>query len=224
MVRSTSLQRTGVQNSGGRVAAHAAGIGAAVAVLQTLGVAGGNQRRKAFAVAEGENADLATLQPLLKQYGRSRVTEGTSRHAGAYRLGRLRRVVAYHHALACRQSVCLDHSGARIAAQVVQGLGFLSEHGKVRSGRIGCTDNLAGEAFAGLQLGRGARGAEYRNAGGGQRIRQARGQRRLRAHNDQVRSNLARGGDQPFESCTHVEVGGNPTRAVVAGSGPQSCQ
>ena len=86
--------------------------------------------------------------------------------------GGLRRIVADEYALAGGQSVGLDHPGAGVAPQVVEGGGLVIEYRELRAGGAGFLHQFPGETLAGLQPGGGAGRAEHRDARSLQRIGQ----------------------------------------------------
>ena len=137
-------------------------------------------------VTEGEHADLPSFQTFFQQHSGPGVSEGPPGHTGANRRRRLLLAIADGDTLAGRQSVGLDHAGAGVAAQVVQGPGFFIEDRELRAGRSRFLHHLPRKALAGLQAGSSAGGTEYRNADGVQCVRQSVGQRRFRAHHHQV--------------------------------------
>ena len=56
------------RSASGLIGAHAAGVRARVAVAQPLVVAGGRQARRRAAVAQGDDAGLAAVEPLLDDH------------------------------------------------------------------------------------------------------------------------------------------------------------
>ena len=134
--------------------------------------------------------------------------------------GGLRRIVADEYALAGGQSVGLDHPGAGVAAQVVEGGGLVMEYRELRAGGAGFFHQSPGETLAGLQPGGGAGGTEHRDARRLQGVGQPVGQGGFGADDHQVRRYLAGGGGDGRHIGAHGDVFRQRRSAIVAGRSP----
>src|SRR5690606_12395833 len=143
---------------GGGVGAHAAGVGAGVAVADPLVVLAGGHGQYVLPVDHDDEAGFLALQKLLDYHPRPGFAEGVaSQHVGDRGLGFLRGH-GDDHALARRQAVGLDDDGGTLLAQVGQGR---LDFGEVGVGGGG--NGVAGEEI----LGEGLRAFHVGGAGGG---------------------------------------------------------
>ena len=161
---------------------HAAGVGAAVAVTEPLVVLGGRQHREPLAVAERHHRHLSARKPLLQQDLLASRSEPSGHQHRLHRGGGRLLGVGDDHALARGQARRLHHRHVRPGPQMRQSRASVAEH---RGGRG--RDPVVDEEALAVGLGRleaGARpaGAEGGDPGSLQRVHQALGQRRLRAH------------------------------------------
>ena len=108
-----------------RIGAHAAGVGASIAVQQALVVLAGRQRQHVLTVAQHDETGLFALQKLFND---DSCPTGVVRHAQAvafehevHRLMRLRQGFGHHHALASGQTVGLDHDRGALLLDVGMG-------------------------------------------------------------------------------------------------------
>ena len=108
-----------------RVSPHATGVRPGVAVADALEVLRRHQRDGVGAVAEHEERALLADQALLNDDGSSGVAERGARELGGDILASLVQGLRDQHALACRQSVRLDHPGSRQRLEVRHGGGGL---------------------------------------------------------------------------------------------------
>src|SRR6185503_82050 len=151
-----------------RIAAHAAGVRALVAVQEPLEVLRGRERHGSLAVAEGEERDLLAVEQFFDD------------HVAAERAGAVQRGIglllraANEDALPRGEAVRLDD--ARRA-------GFVER----RSGRdLGCREHLLGERLRPFDSrGRLAR-AEHRHACASELVGHAGDERRLRPDDDEI--------------------------------------
>jgi hypothetical protein len=192
------LARLG-HDRGGRVSAHAAGVGPAVAVADLLVVLRGDQRQGGLAVDQGEEAGLLALQVLLDdQLGAGR-SEGLVEQRGVDRGLGLGQGPGHGHPFAGGEAVGLDHDGDAPVADIGLGRGGFGEAG-VGGGR----DVVAGAEVLHEALGaferrrRGAR-PEGLDAGLGQAVGQAQDQGRLGADHHVVDALLPGEGDQAVD-------------------------
>ena len=196
-----------------RVRAHAAGVGACVAVEQALVVLRGAERAARVAVAEEEERHLGSGEELLDEH----------RAEGQIGVGvgeRLVAVVGDDDALAGREAVGLDHIGG---AEVVEGRLELGAGGGAQraAGRHarGIHDPLR-ERLRALELRGGLAGAEHRDAALAQRVGDTGDERSLGADHDEVDGVLVREvGDRGRVVRVEVDEGRVLRDAGVAGGG-----
>ena len=171
-----------------RVRAHAAGVGAGVAVGQALEVLGGRQRTDGGAVAHAEHGGLRAVEVVLDDDGA--VLLGQAGQAVVHGGGA---VGGDDDALAGGQAVLLDH--VRRAESVQRGgqLGLGGAHGGLGGGHARGRHDLLGEGLGALQAGRPDAGAEHGDAGIAHGVGDPRHEGGLRAHDDEVGAHL---GDQ----------------------------
>ena len=168
-----------------RVRAHAAGVGAGVAVEQALVVLGGAERQHVVAVAEEEERDLRPVEELLDEHRAGRQILGAVGDRGAA-------VVRDDHALARGEAVGLhDVRGAEL---VERGLELGRGRGAQRTagGNAGGIHDPLREGLRSLELGGRLAGSEHRDAPRAQRVGDARDQRCLGADHDEVDEVLVR--------------------------------
>ena len=179
--------RVGVgEPAGRRVDAHAAGVGAAVAVEHRLVVAAERHVHDGRAVGEGVRRGLRAAQPLLDQHPRAGLAERACHHRRLDRLEGFGGGIADGDALAGGEAVGLDDVLAPEAAHVVHGGFRVIEGGGVPGLDAGIPHQLLRERLRELDLRPRARGAEHRDALGAQRVGDARRERRLRPDDDEV--------------------------------------
>ena len=145
----------------GRVRAHAAGVGALIAVEQPLVVLAGRQRDHVLAVAQHDEAGFLAFQEGFDHHARLRLAVGASvvlhaqgvgRTVGAQhpvdRLVRLCQRRRHHHALAGGQAVGLDDDGRAVRIDVRMGCCSVGER-RIRRGG----DLVTGHEGLGVRLG-----------------------------------------------------------------------
>ncbi len=155
--------------------AHAAGVGAEVAVEQALVVARGRQRQDRLAVAEGDDGDLAPLEPLLDE----ELSAGPPKLVDCLR--RLRAVARDDDALARRQPVDLHHAGAG-GARMFAGRRPIFEDRRRRGGHGGGVHDLFCKGLRRLDARRGRQRPEAGDALPRHPVGEPVGERRLGAH------------------------------------------
>ncbi len=174
----------GGDEGGGRVGAHAAGVGASISVVAALVILRGGERQYGLVAGHDDEAHFLALQEFFDDDGAAGRSEAAAEHGG----GRLDRGLggrADHDPLAGGQPVRLDHHGQALGADV----------GRIeivrRKGRVACGGNaVAPEKFLGEGLGafearRRPRGTEAGAAGRGEAIDDAGDQRDFGADDGQ---------------------------------------
>ena len=202
-------------HSGGRVDAHAAGVGAAVAVEDGLVIAAERHVRDGRAVGEGVGRGLRAVQALLDEHARAGLAERAPAHREVDGGEGLGGGVADRDALAGGQPLGLDHARAVAgeAAHVLVRRLDLVEGDRAAGRDAGARHQLLGERLRGLDLGRGARGPEDRDALGGEAVGDAGRERILGRDDDEV-------GAQPLRRRDDgLDVGGSELGQVLAEGG-----
>ncbi len=199
-----------------RIRAHAAGVGAQIAVVACLVVLRGGQRQDVTAVDHDDETGLLADQEVLHHHARPGTAKRTLAQHGAHGGFGFVAPVGDHHALAGRQTVGLDHHRQRTCANVRQRGGQILE-GLVGGGRNGVpAQELLGVGLGTLQLRGGLARPEAAPAGGGEGVHHTGHQRAFRADHGQIdrlalrkrqqaRHVLAGDGD-----VAHLRLGGRP--------------
>ena len=117
MVRADHLGR---HHGGRRIGAHAAGVGALVAVEHALVVLRGDERDRGLAVAQREERRLLAAQEFLDHDFGARLAETAAEHHVDRGFGFGQRL-RHHHALAGREPVGLDDDRRALLAHIVLG-------------------------------------------------------------------------------------------------------
>ena len=140
----------------GRIGAHAAGVGPGVAVLQALVVLAGGQRQHVFAVAHHDKAGFFALQKLFNHHARlaagGRIAKSAVGQHEVHRRMRLGQRHGHDHALACGQTIGLDHDGRAHFVQVGVGGGGVRKHLKVRRRNAVALHERFGKSLGALEL------------------------------------------------------------------------
>ena len=159
-----------------RVSAHAAGIGAPVAVVAALVVLRRGERQRGVAARHHDEADFLAMQEFLDHDGAAGAAKTAAEHAGGRRDRRIVRL-ANEHALACGESVRLDDHRQPLRADVRRIERYRIE-GRVVRGRYAVPlEEILGERLRAFQARRGSRRTEAGAAGGGEPIGDAGDQR-----------------------------------------------
>jgi hypothetical protein len=197
-----------------RVAPHAAGVGALVAVEYALVVLRGGERHGALAVAQRQEGQLFTLEELLEHdLGVAETPLGEEDVEG--RAG-LALVGGDDHALPRRQDVGLEHGRVGGASHVGDRLLAVAEQ-HVRGGRhAAALHQLLGVGLRALDARRLPRRPERRDTGLRQVVHYPGHERRLGAHDHEVDSPLARRRDEIVRRQALHAVTGDPD---IAGGG-----
>ncbi len=154
------LGHGGIEERIGGVDAHAAGVGAGVALADALVVLRGNERRDVLAVTEAEEADLVALEEFLDDdllLGRTEQRAGEETLRG---LGCRGARIADDNAFARREAVSFDHDGRMKDFDGLFDFCRRCADGVVGRGNVVALQEALGESLAGFEHGGGARGAE----------------------------------------------------------------
>ena len=189
------VQRRG-HDRRGRVRAHAAGVGAAVAVLQPLVILRRGQREHVAAVDHDDEARLLAGEEFLDDHACAGVAHRVVDQHRIDRLVRLARRRRHDHALPGGEPVGLDDDRCAVALDVgVRGRG-VGEGLVARSRDAVARHEGLREVLRALELRGRLRGAEDGEAGLAERVDDARGQRALRADHGERDVALARERDE----------------------------
>ena len=163
-----------------RVGAHAAGVGAAVAVADPLEVLRGQQRHHGRAVDEAEQRHLRPVEVGLQEHRVAAVEERAGVRAGGVQ------VCGHHHALARGEPVVLDDVGRREAGQRGVEAGGVVDDLRRRRADARRRHHVLGERLGALDARGGGAGAEAGDARAADGVGDARHQRDLGADHDEV--------------------------------------
>ena len=168
-----ALLHGGVEDRRRRIGAHAAGVGALVAVEGALVVLRADQRQDVLAVAQREEAHLLADQELLDHDRGAGRAEAVARQHVARRLDRLLDRLGHDDALAGGEAVGLDDDRRALRLDVGRGLVGVGE-ALIGAGRnVVALAQLLGEALRALELRGLLRRAEGLDAGLGKAVGQA---------------------------------------------------
>ena len=209
------------QDGGGAVGAHAAGIGALVAVIGGLVVLGGRQGNGGLAVAQAEEGGFLAHEELLDDELGTGGTVRTLAHDVVHGIQGFLGGLGHHHALAGSQAVGLDHDGSADLAHVGRARLLVGEAAVGGGWHAGALHDLLSKLLGALHLGGLAVGAKRRDARGAHRVGDARNQRGLWA-NDHKANAMPRspGGNALGRLRVKVCHLGGGVHAAVAGSDP----
>ncbi len=202
----------------GRVRAHAAGVRPGVAVPEPLVISRDRQRQRVPTVTHSDQARLASFEPLLDD-------DSATRGGGLDRLLRLIGRVADGDALARGEPIGLDDDpairGGKFACEG-GGFGGRFEGSRARHRDSGGRCDLVAERLARLDLRRGGARPEDHDARRLERIRDPRGQRRLRPDHDELRGDgTGSGHHRAAVQRVHIGMAAHPRfrrHAVTAGA------
>ena len=217
------LLQPGWKGGDGAVGAHAAGVGAGVAVADALVVLGGTEQEGVFSVAEGEEGDFFALQAFLDDD--RGVAEDFLVHDGVD--GRQGFVFGGRDgdAFTGGQAVRLDDDRDATLADKRAGGVWVVETLPQGGGDAGGVGEFLGEGLAAFQLGGSFGRAAAGDAGGFHGVGEAGDQRGFGARHDQVDGGVLGEGDQAGDveriDGDALGCGGD---AWVAGGAPEFCQ
>ena len=170
----------------GRIRAHAAGVGAFVAVQQTLVILAGRHWQHVLAIHHDDEAGFFTFEKFLDHHARARITELV---VGKHHINGSERFILGHrhdHALACREAIGLDDDRRAVLLDIGARGSDVAEGLEECGGNVVARHKTLGEILGGFQL-RGCLGrAEYFQPGGAERIHHACCQRRFRANHGKL--------------------------------------
>ena len=162
------------------VRAHAAGVGARVAVAHALEVLRGQQRDHGCSIADAEDAGLRTVEVLLDEHGPA------LGQAGLTVQQRLRPFLCHHHALARGQTIVLDHVRRPERIEFAHEVGGIGHGAGVRGRDAGAAHDLLREVLAAFEAGSRRRRAEGEDPGSAAGVHRTGHQWRFRTDDHQV--------------------------------------
>ncbi|CFW05319.1 Uncharacterised protein [Bordetella pertussis] len=180
-----AVVQLGRDDRGGRIGAHAAGVGTGVAVLQALVVLAGGQGEHMAAVAHDDEAGFFAGEEFLDHHARAGLAQRAVAQHGVDRAMRFVQRHGDHHALAGSQAVGLDHDGRAVLVDIGVRLGRIGEGFVARRGDGMADHEGLGVILRAFQL-RGRLGrTEDLQAAGAEHVDHAGGQGRLGADHGQ---------------------------------------
>jgi len=185
-----------------RIRAHAAGVGAGIAVADALVILAAGHRQCVHAIDQRDEAGFLAVEKLLDHHPRTGIAVGVAgQHVVQRRFGIGQRQ-RHHHALARRQTVGLDHDRRAVRAHMRQRRRQFVEHRVAAGGDAVPLQELLGECLAAFELRGGGAWSEHAQTGGAKPIDYTGDQRRLRADHGEIHRFALRQRQQ------RVEVGG----------------
>ncbi|MNK95871.1 hypothetical protein D3C87_1161300 [compost metagenome] len=202
---------------GGRVGAHAAGVGAGIGVQQALVVLAGGQGEHVLAIHQHDEAGFLAFQEFLDDHARAGIAElvvGQHHVDGVVRFFQRHR---HDHTLAGGQAIGLDHDRGALGVDVGVRGGRIGKRLVGSRGDVVAMHERLGEVLGGLQL-RGSLGRpEDAQATGAEHVDDAGGQRGLGAdHGERHPFALHEGGEHLGIGQRHVLQALVERRAAVA--------
>ncbi len=193
------------EDGGGGVGAHSSGVGARVPFSHPLVVLRGADGQAVGAVAEDEEGGFLSVHEFLDHHLGARRAEGAAEHVvdGGLGLGEGR---GHDDALAGGEAVGLHDDGGALLADPGAGGGGVPKTRPGGSGDAGRVADFLGEAFGRLEPGGRLARAEDEEAGFAQAVRDAGGEGRLGADDDEVDGVLLGEGDER-RAVQDVDVG-----------------
>ncbi len=207
-------EEVGREASARRERAHAAGVGARVAVADTFVIARGGEHEIPFAVADREHADLFAEERVFEDDGRARIAEHPVDEHGARGVERFVFGGGDDDPFARAEAARLHDDRRAVLADVGGGV-LEARDGDEGGGRdvLACGEGLE-EGLGSFELrGRSLR-AEREEAGGGERVDHARDEGRLGADHDEVGALLVGGGDDRVDREGALQRAATDGRAV----------
>ena len=203
-----------------RIGAHAAGVGALVAVEHALVVLRGDQRDRGLAVAEREERRLLAVEEFLDHHLGAGVAQAAAEHHVDRRF-RLGHGLRHHHALAGGKAVGLDHDRRALGAHI--GLGRRRRREPLVGGGRNAVvaAEVLGEPLGGLELGRRPARPERLDPGRREGVDDALAHRPLRPDHDQVDFVRAAERDHRRMVARDRPATSSPSRAMPALPGVQ---
>ena len=169
------------------VNAHAAGIGAKIALESALVVLRGSHGTHGLAIGKGQQRALGANEHLLNDHGVAGVTESAAKALTHGLLG-LRKLGRHDNALACRKTVGLHDQRSALLTHVSKSRGLVGK--RVIGGRrdTGALHELLGEQLGALHLGALGTRAKAGNARRTHGVGHARHERSLGANHHESTS------------------------------------
>ena len=178
------------------IGAHAASIGAGIAIPHPLMVLRGTQRQSGGAITQREETDFLTHQAFLDDYGSPRRAMDAVFHDmgnGGFSFGDSR---GHHHTLAGGEPIRFHHNRRALFTNIGARGGGIGEARPGGGGRAGGIRHFLGEGFAAFQSCSSGRGAKAFQARSGAGIGQAKRERRFRPDHHQINGPVLGEGNQ----------------------------
>ncbi len=169
-----------------RVSAHATGVGPGVAIAHALVVLAGGHWQHILAIDHHNKAGLFTFKKLFDNHAAAGIAKGVTRQHIANRVFGFLKGHGNDHAFASGQAIGLHHNRRTFFANVGQCLIDIGKIAVVCGGDLLALQEILGEGFGALQLGRALGGAEHAQAPLAEEVNNARNQRRFRANDGQT--------------------------------------
>ena len=144
---------SGIDGRHRRVRAHAAGVGAGVAVEHPLVVLGRRERKDLVTAHYGEKRHLLPFEELLDENGIRRPAEAPLQEAFGQRSLGLLQLVGHDDTFAGSQPVRLHHHRRSVLPEVGESCAVLGEGGRATGRNTGGVHHLLGERFRALEKG-----------------------------------------------------------------------
>ena len=173
------------QDRCGRIGPHAARVGTGIAIADALVILRRADGPHVLSIAQHEERGLFARHEVFDHNLSACCAEGTAEHIGDRRKC-LVDGFGHDHALACGQTIGLDHDGCAARGDIGLGRRRIGKARPARRWRTARIANLFGKGFGGLEPRGVARGAENQNACRHQRVCNASGQRSFRADDDEI--------------------------------------
>ena len=163
------------------VDAHAAGVGALVALKRALVVLRGGHGAHGLTVGKGQQRALGTNEHLLDNHGVAGIAKGAAK-ALAHGLLGLRKLSRHDNALACGQAVSLHDQRGTLLAHIGESRSLVSKRAIGGRRNAGTLHELLGEQLGALHLGALGTRAKARNTRRTHGVGYARHERSLGAN------------------------------------------
>ena len=177
-------QQVGSDHVRGRVGSHAAGIGAGVAFTNAFVVLRGWQNEVVAPRDDHQNRRFFSVETVLDQHPRSAGAEFPALKHIAHGLLGLGVIGGNDDSFAGGETVRFDHDRRAAFSQVIDGRFDLVKYARRGGGDTVFEEDLFGEDFGGLEFTPVGFGAVGRDAGCGESVDQAQGERHFRSDDD----------------------------------------
>lgn len=210
----------GVDEVGGGVGAHAAGVGPGVAFEGLLVVLAGGEDDVVRARNDHMDGGFLAEEAFLDEDVLAAFAKGAAVEHVAYGLGGDVVVFGDDDALASCEAVGFDHDGERSGLEVVKSCLGAIEAGCGSGRNVVLEEQFLGVLLAGFHLGSVRLGAVGENALGEKLVHEAEGQGNFRAHNDEIDRLFGGKGDEAVDVVgSHGNALGVALHAGIARSG-----